>query len=432
MKNKLITFSKTVLDTAMVYLTLCSLEIRTYRHNKLATNEKQVLVLASALPPHVTGGSYRPMSWAKYASSNNWRITFLTKDLNTPLQNSKAGEHLANQMKGQSEIFRVKKPRLNPSWKLLPKVDGSFLDALATISLGLKLFNNNKPSVIVATGPSFDYFIAAYYLSKILGVPLVIDYRDEWTENPFPFVNKGKIDEYWEKRIFTFAKSIIFTTESMKQHHIKKYNRPDNIHVVTNGWEPSEHDPHNKIEKPDKVILTFVGNIASHNLPYDFIEDINSCYQHINKGIELKFVGHIPEQIKIKMLELDINNIIDFESFLPRNEANSRMQSCSALLLFNPPELARYLPGKVFDYLSAGRPIIVHGNEGETAKLIRKLTAGYFVTTGNTVELTKIINQLPLLSEHENIANSEDLLGFSRETLAAQFYGILDQVADED
>ncbi|MFQ3192690.1 MAG: glycosyltransferase involved in cell wall biosynthesis, partial [Paraglaciecola sp.] len=117
---------------------------------------------------------------------------------------------------------------------------------------------------------------------------------------------------------------------------------------------------------------------------------------------------------------------------LPRNEANSRMQSCSALLLFNPPELARYLPGKVFDYLSAGRPIIVHGNEGETAKLIRKLTAGYFVDTGSTESLAKILNQLPLLSQHENIANSVDLLRFSRETLATQFYGILEQVADED
>jgi hypothetical protein len=431
MKNKLITFAKTVLDTLTVYLTLSYFELRKYSPKKLATSQNQVLVLASALPPHVTGGSYRPMSWAKYASSNNWRITFLTKDLKSPLQNSKAGEHLANQMKGQSDIFRVEKSKLTPSWKLLPKVDGSFLDALATISLGLKLFNNNKPSVIVATGPSFDYFIAAYYLAKILDIPLVLDYRDEWTENPFPFVNKGKTDEYWEKRIFKFAKSIIFTTESMKQHHIKKYNRTDNIHVVTNGWEPSEHTPHTSIEKTDETVLTFVGNIASHNLPFDFIDDINKCYQHINNGIILKFVGHIPVPIKIKMLELDINNIIDFESFLPRNEANSRMQSCSALLLFNPPELARYLPGKVFDYLSAGRPIIVHGNEGETAKLIRKLTAGYFVTTGNTVELTKIINQLPLLSEHRNIANAEDLLGFSRETLAAQFYGILDHVAAE-
>jgi hypothetical protein len=431
MKNKLIAFSKTILDTLSVYLSFSYFELRTYFPKKLAINQNQVLVLASALPPHVTGGSYRPMSWAKYASSNKWRVTFLTKDLTTPLQNSKAGEHLANQMKGLSEIFRVEKSSLNPSWKLLPKVDGSFLDALASISLGLQLYRHNKPSVIVATGPSFDYFIAAYYLSKILGIPLVLDYRDEWTENPFPFVNKGKTDEYWEKRIFKFANSIIFTTESMKQHHIKKYNRSDNIHVVTNGWEPSEHTPHTSIEKTDETVLTFVGNIASHNLPFDFIDDINKCYQHINNGIKLKFVGHIPEPIKIKMLELDINDIIDFERFLPRNEANSRMQSCSALLLFNPPELARYLPGKVFDYLSAGRPIIVHGDEGETAKLIRKLTAGYFVTAGNMVELTKIINQLPLLSEHENIANAEDLLGFSRETLAAQFYGILDHVTAE-
>jgi hypothetical protein len=430
MTNTILKYTRTMVDTLMVYLKLYYYEVISYFPKILIIKKNQVLVLAAALPPHVTGGSYRPMSWAKYASSHDWQITFLTKDLNSPLQNSKAGEHLAAQMKGQSQINRINKSTLKPSWKLCPKVDGSFLDALNAISEGLKLYKKTKPSVIVATGPSFDYFIAAYYLSKILGIPLVLDYRDEWTENPFPFVNKGKLDEYWEKRIFKFADSIIFTTESMKQHHIKKYARTDNIHVVTNGWEPSEHTYNEVAEKQATNVLAFVGNIASHNLPFNFINDINKCYEQINKSVKLHFIGHIPEKVKSEMIALDTNRIMTFENFLPRNEANSRMQSCSALLLFNPPELARYLPGKVFDYLSACRPIIVHGNEGETSKLISKLSAGYFVNTGNTTLLQQTLNQLPLLLSNENTAAPDALELFSRKTLATQFYTILNNIVD--
>jgi glycosyltransferase involved in cell wall biosynthesis len=214
----------------------------------------------------------------------------------------------------------------------------------------------------------------------------------------------------------------------MKQHHVKKYNRSDNIHVVTNGWEPSEHSINTKTEKKDTSVLTFVGNISSHNLPFDFIKDINKCYKEINGGVKLHFVGHIPEKVKTTMLELDTNAIITFESFLPRNEANARMQSCSALLLFNPPDLARYLPGKVFDYLSAGRPIIVHGNEGETSKLVGKLSAGYFVGTGDELALIKTLNQLSLLSNNECVANTASLQLYSRKNLANQFYNLLNEI----
>ena len=70
------------------------------------------------------------------------------------------------------------------------------------------------------------------------------------------------------------------------------------------------------------------------------------------------------------------------------------MQGSSALLLLNYETLARYIPGKLYEYLAAGPPILVYGDTGEVARLIRRLNAGILVPHGDVYALERALDKI--------------------------------------
>src|SRR5437867_13143679 len=50
-----------------------------------------------------------------------------------------------------------------------------------------EIFNQHKIDIIFATAPPFADFLVACKLKEKYQIPLIIDYRDSWTDNPFSF-----------------------------------------------------------------------------------------------------------------------------------------------------------------------------------------------------------------------------------------------------
>ncbi len=428
---------KTLIDTFKINLKLLSYEcLRLLPKASRKKIAKEALILAPRLPPYVTGGIYRPMSWAKYAKDNGWTVTFITKPLNRRVQINETSAHLERQLQGTCKLFRLKEsPQLEPSFKITPRVDGSIEHAINAVAQGLDVYNKCKPDIIVATGPSFDYFIAAFYLSKLLKVPFVIDYRDEWTENPFDFVKLGNADIYWEKRIFASANHIVLTTELMLQAHAEKFHRTYNLSVIKNGWEPSEHIHVEKTQSSRQVELMFIGNMGLHSPPFEFLNDLQLALCDRNDlEVKITFVGKISDNIRQKLEAYSDSILIDIEGFVPRNKANEKMAMATALLLFTPKPMERYIPGKMFDYAASGTPVIVHGVKGSTSEAVLDSKSGFFVEGGDTTELRNVLIKLKMGQINDCLDSEkrkEWLQQHSREKLAEDFYHLLDKVAEK-
>src|SRR5690606_33567275 len=111
----------------------------------------------------------------------------------------------------------------------------------------LRVHDNTRPKVVIATGPPFHSFVAGVLLSRMWRVPLVLDYRDEWTECPFPFVQLGNADHFWERRVNAHADRIVLVTQSQLEHHARAFPNAfanasrERMVVIPNGWEPAEH-----------------------------------------------------------------------------------------------------------------------------------------------------------------------------------------------
>ena len=86
-----------------------------------------------------------------------------------PRRPEAAGTYLLQSLPEDVRIHRVNPPAIDPSPRCVPYIDGGFVNMLATVSLARRAFHDDPPTVILATGPRFHNFVAAYYIARMFG-----------------------------------------------------------------------------------------------------------------------------------------------------------------------------------------------------------------------------------------------------------------------
>src|SRR5205807_913119 len=104
--------------------------------------------------------------------------------------------------------------------KTLLQPDPQVLWLPGAMRQGLKLLREIRHDVILATAPPFSSFLVAARLSRKTGLPLILDYRDEWTicnahwENRRPDLLSRFILRHMQERILRQASMVLATTRS--------------------------------------------------------------------------------------------------------------------------------------------------------------------------------------------------------------------------
>ena len=364
--------------------------------------ERHLLLVAWIFPPEVSGGSYRPTSLVRYGKKMGWKISVLSSPL--PSNPTVAGVDLFNTLPAGVGIYRVKPVRFIPSNKWFPKIDGGFINSLNLFSEAKVKLRNDPPSIILATGPPFHSFIAAYYLSRYFGAKYVLDYRDEWTECPFDFVSSAEFDRHWEERCLKEADAVIFTTKSHLDHQLQTFNvlKREKCSVIPNGWEPADFSVCSDVKTPrenaePKFHIAFVGNLGRHTLPGRFLSSLEKVLYRrpdLCRKIFVQFVGNKCAEAIDQLSNFPFPTVVKNIGLVPKMEANRMMRDADALLIFNEDRLARYLPGKLYDYLAAGPPILCLGESGEIADLIRKFDSGRILRWDSDIDLEVALDLL--------------------------------------
>lgn len=399
---------------------------------------RHLLLLAWAYPPEVTGGVYRPMAIVHAAKRRGWRITVICGQY--PTTTSSAGRYLEETVADIGQIVRLEPSMLKPSYKLLaPKISGGFLNMLETIEIACKVLVNDLPSIILASGPPFHNFVVAREISKRFGKPYVLDYRDEWTECPFDFVDVGNIDRYFENKCIRDASKVIFTTVSHYEHQRSCFEISDEtkLVVIPNGWE-AEDIPDDSTVNPLEAIYTrlaFVGYLGEHTLPKQFLLSLNKLLLEspdlVNK-LRITFVGDKSEVALSQLRSFAFPQVIEILNIVPKPVALKIMQDADGLLLINEPRLGRYIPGKLYNYVAMRTPIIAYGGGGEVEDLVTNLQVGIVVKTDSHTELYSALLKLHDFKQNMYSSNIDVWLAkHTRNALSETIVNLLEDVENE-
>ena len=111
-----------------------------------------------------------------------------------------------------------------------------------------------------------------------------------------------------------------------------------------------------------------------YNNPISFFKYIKD---EINKGrkIRIKFIGTVSPKTNEIIKNISLSGDTEYIGFLPYNEMLKELLKSDILMMMVNEQ--RHVPGKLFEYLRTGKPILAFGDENdEVKKILKESNAG--------------------------------------------------------
>ena len=380
---------------------------------------KKVLFITYYWPPSGKASLHWPLDMIKYLPENNWRPTVLTAKDDTFSQKD---ESLLSDIDSNLLVMKTNSPEPFVFYKkFLGKNKDETLVASETISQtnkgmkhkiaiwirmnlfvpdarigwyfpsvikGKRFLTGNYFDSIVSIGPPHTSHLIGKRISKMFGIPHVPVFIDPWTDIVYYRNFKRNkltlaIDSYLEKSVLLHAGKVVFITGTMQNDYVKKYDWLKNKSNVLywgyneNSFKSLPPNPLPKeggIQTPNEETLVHAGNIFDYQNPIALWKFIS---QLVSKGrrFKIKFVGTVGPAIKNSLNKAGLSGITEYAGFLNYSDMLAELQKASYLLLCASEP--RHVPGKLFEYLRTGKPIIAFGTENtEVNKILSEANAG--------------------------------------------------------
>jgi glycosyltransferase involved in cell wall biosynthesis len=265
---------------------------------------------------------------------------------------------------------------------------------LGAIFTGLRLLSREDTAVIYASGYPWSAFLVGAFLSKLKGIPLILDFRDAWTLSQRELWN-NRFQRFWENKVLLHASRVVFATNLMRKGYIERYPwiAKEKFITITNGFDHEDFKRFHGKERNDseKFLITFAGtfndNIPPLDIdqsPYYFLQGLSKLLKEkdISKSILVRFVGNFGENNKSLVKKLDLENVIELTGYVSHDKSiEYQMEADLLLLIICQCDGAKLiLTGKVFEYIGARKPILALAPDGEAKDLIVK--EGLGITVG--------------------------------------------------
>lgn len=255
----------------------------------------------------------------------------------------------------------------------------------------------STPDIIYSRSLPFSAALLAKELKSRLGIPWVMHLSDPWIDNPYHKRRDTKLAGM-EASCFKFADAVMLTTESMADFYRSKYPEfAEKIHVSHNVMPDTpggqiEHKTSNQ-----KLTLLYTGALYGDRKATTLLNGLNWVRKRdpeLLKHIEVIFVGNMTDEIKSEIEKFHFDEVRCLER-VEHIEAKRMQNNADILISIEPdgksPLLKTFMPSKVLDYMSSGKPILaITPMESETWKLCKR-GFGWAVMPGDEVSLGKLL-----------------------------------------
>lgn len=255
--------------------------------------------------------------------------------------------------------------------------------------------------LVIATSTPLTIGIPALILKWFKKKPFVFEVRDLWPEVP---IQMGAIKNSWtikttrllEKVIYKNASHVIALSPGM-QAGVVKYIPKEKTSMIPNMAKMDEFWPRGKNDqlmerlglKKDSFKIVHFGSLGLANGAQTIVESAKLLNNR--EDIEFLFVGGgSTEKDLIEEVEKSNLKNVKFLGKFPMTDVSEivNFSDVSMISFLDIPILYTNSPNKLFDSLSAGKPIIVN-SAGWTKDIAEKYHCGFYVNPNRPEELAQ-------------------------------------------
>jgi hypothetical protein len=422
----------------------------------------RILIISHYFPPLNAAGSHRVYSWVKYWSRWGNEIAVLTtcKSPSNGSLDLKIEPTISAQIKiHEIPYWTFKRQVIRPYSddqrnQKFPMIqfknrltnlrrsplgwlfDTRYFWISPALKCARKLYQDWPYQLIVSSfNPPASHIIASQ-LKRKLNVFWVADYRDLWSGNHEyhargPFLLIERILENYTIRNANLISSV---SDTLCHDLEVRFRKP--IILIENGYDSDDSQPNkitNNIDKQNREIVYTGAYYPEYNLIPLFMAIIRLKEKGIGveNRLKIKIFSREIHLLKPIVEKYKIADVVDLPGYIPWDRALEQQKKADALLFLEWANSSGkgVLSAKVFEYMTAGKPILSIGSPSmqDGSKLIEQTGTGIYL--GDSI--SRITETLENLLEGKPIQYKPDYSLIKNYTREKQAKKMIDAIAQE-
>lgn len=244
----------------------------------------------------------------------------------------------------------------------------------------------HQVNTIITTGPPHSLHLIGLQLKEKLGVHWLADFRDPWTTIGYHDKMKltaasEKKHKNLERKVLQTADEISVTSPTTKLEFQRITTQP--ISVITNGFDDVSIG---KTTLDSKFTFSHIGSLLTGRNPevlWQVLSELITENREFKMAFELKLIGAVSNDVLEAIHKNGLESYVSLLGYIPHKEAQIAQRQSQVLLLveIDSPETKCIIPGKLFEYMQSGRPILAFGPENADFKsIVTSTNTGSFFT----------------------------------------------------
>jgi glycosyltransferase involved in cell wall biosynthesis len=414
-------------------------------------DKPSVLLVGQYAPPSSLVAARRLAAMAKYLSRTGHAVTVVTSVVSGkgPIEGAEKvvrtrdaltsglnwrRRHFAALVGVSEETYRP------PSWLASVVVpDLSLLTWLPfALPLALRLSRTCRFDCVLTSSPPPSVHLVGLALRR-RRIPWIADLRDGWSfeppHAPWPLQLQHRIDRSLEGSVLSGADAVIGVTEPIVADLRKRYGIDATL--ITNGYDPEDQPPEpigpDPLLDPSRHSLVHTGrlSISGRSLQplVEGLRIVQAEDPEVASRLEVVFAGSATKEERRLLASSDLREAIRFVGWLERGRALSLQHSADTLLVVTGSVARSSVAAKVFEYLAAERPILVLGDETETARLVTEAGSGFAASASDARGIAEALRRL--VDDPPSPPRREVALAYAYPALVDRVASVINSVVSE-
>ena len=375
------------------------------------TPSKRVLVIAYYFPPMGLSGVQRVAGFVRHLPACGWKPTVLTttpagyyaydESLLTPLEAANIKIHRTGSL-DPTRLFKTRQIVSMPAenarqrmgsvsqWLFVPdnKVGWMpFAHHAARRLVGRAGFD-----AVLSSAPPYTAHLIGARISKKFGIPLVVDFRDDWIGNPrhtYPTSVHSSLHRRLERAVMKQCQTAICINPSIssalrgRNPHVSA-----DISVIPHGYEADDESEPMSGRNDGKLQLLYTGIFYDAQTPDYLLRGVQRFLQRNRQvRLEVVFAGLVPKHSVQLVKELGLSDIVRLLGYLPHDQVSALQKQADVLWMTigTRPGSAGISTGKLFEYMGRRKPILALIPPGTARNVLKKYQAS-FISNPEDVE----------------------------------------------